>query len=182
MSAFDGQPTLSGTLVTLRPLQASDFDALFAVGSNPKVWEQHPNSDRYLKPVFRGYFDGAMASGSALLATETATGRVIGCSRYHGFDAMRREVEIGWSFLSCDVWGGAHNRQMKALMLAHAFKYVDTVVFLVGPTNTRSRRAMEKIGGVLQGERPNDDGRPSVVYAITRTAFSRWPEAVGTTK
>jgi RimJ/RimL family protein N-acetyltransferase len=61
---------------------------------------------------------------------------------------------------------------MKRLMLRHAFKFVNNVVFLVGPQNMRSRRAVEKIGGVLAGTRPNETGRESVLYRITASTFN----------
>jgi RimJ/RimL family protein N-acetyltransferase len=42
---------------------------------------------------------------------------------------------------------------MKRLMLDHAFQFVDRVVFLVGPGNVRSQKAVERIGGVMAGRR-----------------------------
>jgi RimJ/RimL family protein N-acetyltransferase len=87
-------------LVQLRPLRAGDFDALFAVASDPLIWEQHPASARYQPAVFRKFFDDGMASGGALLAIDRADGRVIGSSRYFGYDAAVGEVEIGWTFLA----------------------------------------------------------------------------------
>jgi RimJ/RimL family protein N-acetyltransferase len=51
-------------------------------------------------------------------------------------------------------------------MLAHAFRYVQSVVFLVGPDNIRSQRAVEKIGGVRFGSRPDGDGQDSIAYRI----------------
>ena len=64
---------------------------------------------------------------------------------------------------------------MKRLMLAHAFRFVDSVVFLVGPKNWRSQRAMEKIGGVRTGTRADDTGRESVAFQITKSAFECGP-------
>jgi RimJ/RimL family protein N-acetyltransferase len=61
---------------------------------------------------------------------------------------------------------------MKELMLRHAFTFVDRVVFLVGPENLRSQRAVEKIGGVRAGSRRDADGRDSFVYQITPSAFA----------
>ena len=168
---FDLQPTLTGDLLALRPLRADDFDALHAVASDPLVWEQHPASDRYQEETFRAFFRDAMASGGALLATDSADGRVIGSSRYHAYDADKSEVEIGWTFLARSHWGGRYNGEMKRLMLQHAFRFVDRVVFLVGPNNLRSRRAVEKIGGVLVGSRTDATGRESVVYQITAATF-----------
>lgn len=168
---FDLQPTLDGELLTLRPLRADDFDALYAVASDPLIWEQHPSSDRHQPAVFHRFFDEAMASGGALVALDTKTGEVIGSSRYHGYDEERREVEIGWSFLARSRWGGPHNGEMKRLMLAHAFRFVGRALFLVGRRNLRSRRAMEKIGGVPAGSRLDAYGSESVVYEIRAEDF-----------
>jgi RimJ/RimL family protein N-acetyltransferase len=113
-----------------------------------------------------------MESGGALIAVDVRDGRVIGSSRYHGYDAEKNEVEIGWTFLARSHWGGQYNREMKRLMLQHAFNFVDRVVFLIGPNNHRSRRAIEKIGGVLVGSRLDGNGRESLVYEITAAAFA----------
>lgn len=169
---FDAQPTLEGALVALRPLRAQDFDALYAVASDPLVWAQHPEPDRYTPAVFRRFFDAGLASGGALVALDRADGRVIGSSRYHGHDAAAREVEIGWTFLARSHWGGRYNGEMKQLMLAHAFRFVDRVLFRVGPGNVRSQRAVERIGGVRLGVWADDGGPPSVVYAIAADAFA----------
>ena len=163
---FDRQPHLVGDLVELRPLRADDFDALFAVAADPLLWEQHPSPDRYQEEVFRSFFQAALESGGALVALDRRDGRVIGSSRFHGYDEAAIEVEIGWTFLARSHWGGTYNGQMKRLMLRHAFRYVGTVVFLIGPQNWRSRRSVEKIGGVLAGTRTDGTGRESVVYRI----------------
>ncbi|HKG12790.1 MAG TPA: GNAT family N-acetyltransferase [Pyrinomonadaceae bacterium] len=162
---------MRGELVELRPLREDDFAELYAVGSDPLIWEQHPESDRYREDVFREFFRGALESGGAFVVSDSKTGRVVGSTRFHGYDAGRSEVEIGWTFLARSHWGGLYNGEMKRLMLAHAFEFVESVVFLVGPENMRSRRAVEKIGGVLDGTRPNGVGRDSVVYRIHASAF-----------
>lgn len=167
---FELQPTLSGTLLELRPLQPDDFEELYAVASDPLIWEQHPESDRYREDRFRVFFSGALASGGALAALDAADGRMIGSSRYHGHDPDRSEIEIGWTFLARSHWGGRYNGEMKRLMLDHAFRFVDTVVFMVGITNYRSQRALEKIGGVRAGTR-EANGRPSLVYRITAASL-----------
>jgi len=166
--SFDRQPTLTGSLIELRPLRTEDFPALYAVAADPLIWEQHPARNRYQEEIFRGFFREAMESGGALLARDVKDGSVIGSSRFHGYDAEKSEIEIGWSFLARSHWGGVYNGEMKQLMLRHAFQFVDNVVFLIGPQNWRSRKAVEKIGGVLTGERPE---RESVVYRITAGAF-----------
>jgi N-acetyltransferase len=169
---FELQPHLVGDLLELRALKPEDWERVFDVASDPLIWEQHPSSDRYKEEVFREFFRGALESGGALVVIDRKTREVIGSSRYFGFDPMRREVEIGWTFLARPYWGGTYNAELKRLMLDHAFRFVDTVLFLVGVTNLRSRRAMEKIGGVLAGRRDktNPDGQTEerVVYEIRK--------------
>jgi RimJ/RimL family protein N-acetyltransferase len=168
---FDPQPTLEGRLLVLRPLRAEDWSDLFAVASDPLIWEQHPEPDRCREDVFRAFFAAALASGGALAAIDVKSGRIVGSSRFHGWDEDRSEVEIGWSFLARAHWGGRYNGEMKGLMLGHAFRFVESVVFLIGPGNLRSRRAIEKVGGVLVG--PGfERGHECVVYRISRES---WP-------
>lgn len=170
---FELQPVLKGDLIELRPLREDDFEELYDAASDPLIWEQHPQSDRYKEEVFREFFRGALESGGAFVVVDSETNRVIGSSRFHGYDEEKSEIEIGWTFLARSHWGGRFNGEMKRLMLDHAFRFVETVVFLVGPENLRSRRAVEKIGGVLDGSRPNAVGRDSVVYRINASAFAR---------
>ena len=163
---FDLQPTLKGELLTLRPLQPADFDALFAVASDPGIWEQHPAKERAQEVGFRTFFQESLDSGGALIAHDTRDGRAIGSSRFYGYDQGQREVEIGWTFLARSHWGGEYNGEMKRLMLQHAFHFVDRVIFLVAPQNHRSQRAVEKIGGVRAGSRVDATGRESVLFEI----------------
>jgi N-acetyltransferase len=171
--SFDFQPTLKGELLELRPLRAEDFHDLYAAASDPLIWEQHPVRDRYKEEVFKGFFREALESGAALIAIDSRDGQVIGSSRFHGHDEETSEIEIGWTFLAKSHWGGIYNREMKRLMLRHAFKFVKSVIFLIGPQNVRSQRAIEKIGGVRVGPRPDGGGRESFVYQITASTFAQ---------
>jgi N-acetyltransferase len=169
--SFDLQPMLQGQLLGLRPLRKEDFHDLYAVASDPLIWEQHPANDRYKEDVFKEFFREALVSGGALIAIGSQDGKIIGSSRFHGYAEEKSEIEIGWTFLARSHWGGSYNREMKHLMLRHAFRFVDSVVFLVGPQNLRSQKAMEKIGGVRIGSRRDASGRDSLVYQITRATF-----------
>lgn len=164
---FDLQPTLKGELLTLRPLRPEDFHDLYAVAADPLIWEQHPHRDRHREEVFRQFFHEALESGGALIVIDSDDDQVIGSSRFHAYDPEKSEIEIGWTFLARSRWGGLYNREMKQLMLRHAFRFVKKVVFLVGPQNLRSRRALEKIGAVREGSRLDGSGRDSLVYQIT---------------
>jgi N-acetyltransferase len=170
---FDLQPVLTGDLIELRPLREDDFPVLFAVASDPLIWEQHPDRDRCTEPVFRQFFRGAMDSGGAFLALEREGGRVIGSSRFAGYDEAKGEIEIGWTFLARSHWGGTYNQEMKRLMLAHAFQFVPRVIFWVGANNRRSQRALENIGASsVQADRDPRRGHPAILYQITREVFS----------
>jgi RimJ/RimL family protein N-acetyltransferase len=169
---FDLQPRLIGDLLELRPLCADDFGALYAVAADPLIWEQHPNNDRYQEEVFQVFFREALASGGALIALDRKDGRVIGSSRFYGYAEAASEIEIGWTFLARSHWGGVYNREMKRLMLRHAFQFVNNVIFLIGPDNFRSQRAVEKIGAVRAGSRLDGSGRACLVYRIEASAFA----------
>jgi N-acetyltransferase len=115
--------------------------------------------------VFEPYFDDLLASGGALVVHDRRTGRAVGVSRY---EPRGEIVEIGWTFLVRDLWGGEANAELKALMLEHAFATVDRVELRVHAENLRSRRATEKLGAELVGEVADGLGRPMVVYELRR--------------
>jgi RimJ/RimL family protein N-acetyltransferase len=168
---FDLQPPLVGELIEIRPLTPDDWEGLFAVASDPLIWEQHPARDRYREDVFREFFREALETGSAFVVIDRKTGKIIGSSRYFGFDRSESVVEIGWTFLARAYWGGEYNKELKRLMLDHAFRFVERVVFVIGVTNFRSQKAVEKIGGVRIGRREKVVPRgivESFVYEIRR--------------
>lgn len=175
---WNPQPTLVGPHLTLRPLVEADFEALYAVASDPQIWAQHPAWNRYERPVFRAFVDDALAGGSAFVAIDNATGAMIGSSRYHGYSAERREVEIGWTFLARAYWGGQWNREMKRLMLEHAFEHVDRVLFNVGPNNIRSQTAMERIGGTRVELMIDPERGDRVVFEVRKENWDRIREGL----
>ena len=150
--SFDLQPTLSGELVSIEPLKGSDFEKLFEVANDPLLWEQHPNPDRYKREVFEVFFKGAMESGGAFLVYDKASGEVVGSSRFYDYNESEKTVFIGYTFVGRSFWGKGHNAAMKHLMIAHAFEFVDRILFHVGALNIRSRKAMEKLGAVKIAE------------------------------
>ena len=168
---FDLQPVLKGELIELRPLRADDFDALYKVASDPLIWEQHPERNRYREEVFRRLFQESLASGGALVAINSETEEVIGSSRFHAYDERLSQIEIGWTFLARSFWGGEFNGEMKRMMLGHAFKFVESVIFVIGEENIRSQRAMERIGGRRVGTRTDANGRTNFIYRISRLEF-----------
>jgi RimJ/RimL family protein N-acetyltransferase len=181
MSAPDLQPTLTGPTVIIRPVVADDWAELFAAGSDPEIWKVHPRSNRYTEPAFRVYFDGAVASSMAFVFVDRSSNRLIGSSRYYGYDSERSEVEIGWTFVVRSHWGGATNREVKRLMLDHAFTFVDTVVFWVGEQNWRSQGAMTKIGGIKRSglfTRELSGTTPHFIFEIGKDRYQQGGRAL----
>jgi RimJ/RimL family protein N-acetyltransferase len=179
---MDRQPVLEGERLLLRPLRPDDWATLYAVASDPDVWARHPAHDRWQEPVFRAYFDDALANQGALVAIEKASGEIVGSSRFQGYDpADGGSVEIGWTFLARRLWGEGYNAEMKRLMLAHALQCVERVVFRVGEANVVSRGAMKNIGGRLTDRTDITwlAGEPivHVVYEIDRAGFAAGPLA-----
>lgn len=177
---MDRQPVLEGERLFLRPLERSDWDALYAIAADRELWALHPSHDRWQEPVFRAFFEDALEQGGALAVVDKASGAVIGSSRFQEYDPSGDgQVEIGWSFLSRHYWGLKYNAEFKALMLEHAFKSVNRVIFRVGADNVISRKAMSNIGGRLTSETfvAERAGRDMlhVIYEITRNDFETGP-------
>ncbi len=164
---FDSQPTLVGPCVTLRPLVAADFEALHAAASDPLIWEQHPQPERWQRDVFRtAFFEGAVASGSAFVVLDNASGAIIGSTRYYDWQSQERSIAVGFTFLARAWWGGPTNQEVKQLLLDHAWHWADTVWFHIGVQNLRSRRALEKLGGRFSHVEERSSGG-----ALVSTAF-----------
>ncbi len=147
------------------------------MASDPLIWAQHPSKDRYQRDVFANFFSGAMASGGAFRIIDNTNATLIGSSRYYDLSEEARTVAIGYTFIARHVWGGPFNRALKTLMLDHAFRFVDRVIFHVGAGNLRSRRAMEKLGGVLIGETEmsyhGERSHRNVIYEIARHDWAK---------
>lgn len=177
---MDRQPVLEGERLLLRPLRESDWNALYAVASDRELWAVHPSHDRWQEPVFRAFFEDALAKGGALAIVDKSNGQVIGSSRFQDYDpADGGSVEIGWSFLARSYWGRGYNAEFKRLMLEHAFGFVGKVLFRVGADNVISRKAMANIGGRLTDETWVEEraGRPveHVLFEIDRDSFAIGP-------
>lgn len=173
---FELRLILENEHVKLVPLKVNDFEKLYQVASDPLIWEQHPNKYRYKREVFEKYFKGAIESGGAFLVLEMNSDEVIGSSRYYDFDKEKNSIVIGYTFLFKKYWGTSYNRAMKTLMLDHAFRFVDTVIFLIGAKNIRSKRAIEKLGASKVGEieinYPGEDEHLNFIYEMNKITWT----------
>jgi RimJ/RimL family protein N-acetyltransferase len=167
-NTFDRQEELEDDLIRIIPLKAEHFEALYRVASDPLIWEQHPNNDRYLRVVFEAFFEGALASEGAYLVLDKETGEVIGSSRYYDFDEEKKAIAIGFTFIARQFWGGTYNSALKRLMMNHAFEYLDAVIFHVGSQNLRSQKAVEKLGAKKIGEQVVTPIKLNYIYQLTK--------------
>jgi RimJ/RimL family protein N-acetyltransferase len=181
-ASFDLQPVLEDDVVIARPLKEEDLDDLYSVASDPLIWEQHPSKDSYRRDVFELFFKDGMASGGAFALIDKITGQIIGSTRFHSVKEAANAIEIGWTFLAREYWGGRYNQAIKRLMMDYAFQFVDNILFYIGDKNLRSQRAVEKIGGerisTLDGvilERRSD---ASVIYSITKKSWRKKQDSV----
>ncbi len=171
---FELQPTtLQNELVKLIPLKKEDFENLYKVASDPLIWEQHPNKNRYQKDVFEIYFTGAMESGGAFLVLDNTTAGLIGSSRFYEYNSQEKSVAIGYTFLVRDHWGSVYNTALKSIMIDHAFKFVDTVIFHIGSNNIRSQKAITKLGADKIGEVQMEYFQLKYTYQITKEDWKK---------
>jgi RimJ/RimL family protein N-acetyltransferase len=143
---FSIQPHLENEDIALLPLKEDDFEALYATASDPKIWEQHPNRDRWKKDVFQNFFDGAMKSGGAFKIVNKFTGEVMGSTRFYDYDEEKNTIFIGYTFYGTAYWGKGINSLVKKMMLDYIFQFVSRVLFHIGAENIRSQIAIERIG------------------------------------
>ncbi len=174
---IDLQPTLENDLVVMRPLKIQDFKALYSAAKDPKIWELHQNPDRWELEVFKDFFKGALDSKGAFVIIDKAKKRIIGSSRFKRPENSQEAIEIGWTFLSREYWGGLYNTSFKSLMIEYAFEHFDYILFHVDHYNYRSQRAVEKLGGELLDKKgslgylhtPTKTGLTFILYKTAKT-------------
>ncbi|QRY77967.1 GNAT family N-acetyltransferase [Pseudomonas sp. PDNC002] len=174
MTAFDNQPTLLGHTLQLRPLSADDFEALYAAANAPETWAGHPATERHRREVFEPYFQFLVNAGGCLLILDRATGEAIGCSRYYPVPDQPDDIGIGFTFINHRYWGGATNRELKTLMLGHAFQCFERVWFHIAPSNIRSQKGTAKLGAELAYEADLDLSGTPARWLCYQLPHERW--------
>ncbi|SKA00822.1 GNAT family N-acetyltransferase [Sediminibacterium ginsengisoli] len=174
--SFNKQPVLENETVILYPLAEQDFEVLYKVASDPEIWEQHPNKDRWQKDVFRNFFDGAMKSEGAFRIVHKATGETIGSTRIYDYHEAEDTVLIGYTFYATAYWGRNINRAVKTMMLDYLFQHVSKVHFHIGANNIRSQIAIGRIGADKIAEQEvayfGEPSKLNYVYEISRDKWA----------
>lgn len=170
---FDVQPILENEIAKLIPLKESDFEVLYKVASDPKVWEQHPNKNRYERDTFQNFFQGAIESKGAFLIWDKRTNQIAGSTRFYDFDQAENSILIGYTFYGTDFWGTGINPSVKKMMMDYIFQFVDIIRFHVGAENFRSRTAMTGLGAELIEEKDvayfGEPTRRNAVYEMKKS-------------
>lgn len=149
---FDLGHHFENDLLTATPLREEDFDGLYEAASDPAVWENHPNKDRYQLSVFENFFKGAMQSGGAFAIRDKSTDQIIGSTRFYDYDEKEKSVLIGYTFYAKKYWGKNYNLSLKKMMIEYALQFVDKVIFHIGAVNIPSQKSIVKLGAKKSGE------------------------------
>ncbi|WP_303310207.1 GNAT family N-acetyltransferase [Hymenobacter sp. BT730] len=180
MPAFSQQPVLETDIIRLLPLQADDFQVLYAVAADPKIWEQHPNKDRWQQPAFTTFFEGAMQSKGAFKIVDKGTGATLGSTRLYDYNPQDNSIFIGYTFYGTPSWGKGINQAVKALLLDYVFQFVETVRFHIGADNVRSQIAIQRLGATKVSEQEvtyyGEQPKLNFVYEVTKPTWTTRPK------
>ena len=146
----------------------SHFDELYLVASNPIIWEQHPENDRWKKDIFSNFFQTAIQNElGCFTILDKNLDKLIGSTRFYSHDEIDASVRVGYTFLSPEYWGTSANLQIKKVMLDYIFQYVEKVYFDIGEENFRSRKATKKLGAVQY--KKEDGGK--LIYILSENEY-----------
>jgi RimJ/RimL family protein N-acetyltransferase len=181
--------TLENERTKLIPLLRTHFDILLPLSKQVDLYTYGP-SDVSSPEKLRDYIEDACSNeteGSALpfLIYDKKQRTYAGSTRFGNIDRLHKVIHIGWTWLGDDFRGSGINTHMKFLMLQYAFERMDMekVAFRIDARNLRSRKAVEKIGGIFEGVLRSKlivkDGfrRSSACYSILK---DEWPEIKST--
>ncbi|QVQ28099.1 GNAT family N-acetyltransferase [Achromobacter deleyi] len=158
MTLPDLQPvTLAGDIVRLEPLAAGHAGPLAQIGLHPELWRLQPepvstpqDMQRYVERALAGQRDGTCLP---FVIVQQSTGQIIGATRYMDIALSHKRLEIGATWLTPASQRSGANTEAKFLLLQHAFETIGIirVVFKTELSNTQSRQAILRIGGVEEG-------------------------------
>jgi RimJ/RimL family protein N-acetyltransferase len=176
--AFVEPVTLSARGVTLLPLSLEHEAGLRAAAADGELWKIRVTSVPEPENT-RKYIEDALAMREAghrfaFAVTESATGKVLGCSSYHDIVPAIKRVEIGWTWYAKSSQRSHVNTTAKLLLMTHAFETLGchVVGWRTDNFNFASQAAIERLGarrdGVIRGHALRRDGtiRDTVMYSL----------------
>lgn len=179
---------LEGEHIRLIPLEVEHLEELYQKAADRKLWELVPTDCSQRKTFFENYTQALAARDKGIqypfVIQHKKNGEFIGSTRFFEMYEADKKLEIGWSWITQEYWGTAVNLESKLLLMTYCFEVlgVNRVQLKTKDTNIRSRKAIEKIGGVFEGILRKDkiqaDGttRNAAYYSILDT---EWEAAKG---
>jgi len=177
--------TLEHHGVRLVPMTKDHVAPLEAAARDGELWQLRVTSvpapgeaAAYVDNGLKGQADGHMLP---FVVVDTATGRVVGSTRYHDIVPAVERVEIGYTWYGRS-WQRTHvNTTCKLMLLQHAFETLGAqlVGWRTDNYNFASQRAIERLGakrdGILRHHALRRDGtvRDTYMYSL---AAGEWPE------
>ena len=153
---------------SLIQMEDSHFEELYLVASDPIIWEQHPENDRWKKEKFSIFFQTAIKNElGCFVILDKKLDKLVGSTRFYFHDEIDASVRVGYTFLSPEYWGTSANLQIKKIMLDHIFQHVENVYFDIGKENYRSRKATEKLGALQYKKK--DGGK--LIYKLSKSEY-----------
>jgi len=162
--------TLSGKTIELRPLEEEHFLELTALASEKRIWEHYTmdgsNAERFSEAMAEALEEREAGRQYPLVVIHKGENKIIGSTRLLHIQPAHRKLEIGWTWLHPNYWGGPMNRECKDLLLTFCFERLNCVrvQLKTDELNVRSRKAIEKIGGQFEGIIRNDMIRDDETY------------------
>jgi RimJ/RimL family protein N-acetyltransferase len=164
---------IEGERVTLIPLEAEHTEALFECSCSPEIWEHLPvkigNLDEMRSFVWSAIDERERGEQFPYTIYDKLLGRFVGMTRYLRISRPNRNLNVGWTWYTPDVWRTSVNTECKYLLLSQAFEVWRAVrVELITTTShSRSQRAIERLGAVREGIlRKKYNGLDYAVYSI----------------
>lgn len=172
-------PTImEGKTVNLLPLEEMHFDELFLAASDKELWKLIPTDCSERKTFDLMYAQSLLDRDKGLeypfIISHKSTNKIIGSTRLFDIHPSDKKLEIGWTWIVKNYWGTDVNLECKLLLLKFCFEtlHANRVQLKTKDTNFRSRKAIEKIGGIFEGilrkDRIQSDGttRNTAYYSI----------------
>ncbi|TFG76008.1 MAG: N-acetyltransferase [Flavobacteriales bacterium] len=149
--------TLENELVRLSPLNLDNYENLLSIAAEDRLVQYSP-SDIATPEALKSYVEEALAqqgqkSAQPFIVFDKRTQRYAGATRYMNIGWQNKVLEIGSTWIGREFQGSGLNDQMKLLMIDHAFDPMgfEKVEFRIDERNLRSRKAVEKLGAMLEG-------------------------------
>ena len=149
--------TLENRFVKLSPLTLENFKELSSIASQERLVQYSP-SDIESPDSLKNYVEIALEQQTnktsiPFIIYDKTKQIFAGTTRYMNIDWRNKVLHIGSTWIGREFHGSGLNSNIKFLMLNHAFDVMDfeKVEFRIDERNLRSRKAVEKLGGVLEG-------------------------------